>query len=87
MKTVLLMLAASLIRTVGQSRVDLDANDIGIDDETGRALLFLADELTKLASGQESALMPAKLREQGTIFEEPTPADSPPQDSTGNNEK
>lgn len=77
MKTMLLLLAASLIASVGQSRVDLDSNDVGIDDETGRVLIFLAAELQNLAAGRPSALDPSKLKQNGIIFEEPTETEPP----------
>ena len=77
MKTMLIMLAASLLASVGQSRINLDPNDVGIDDETGRTLLFLAGELTKLAQGQPNALDKHHLERAGTTF-----AAEPPPDRT-----
>lgn len=71
MKMMLLILAGSIIRSVGLSGFVVDKTDVELDAETNRALVYLAAQIENLAHGKPSALDPSQLRREGVIFEEP----------------
>lgn len=60
MKRTLLMMAAAFCDTVAAYEYQLDANDIGIDDETGNALTAIARELRAIATADQNKGTPTK---------------------------